>query len=116
MVPYWIFDRIQNSTARDLAETMLSISEKTYADPGQAMRAVHAKSHGLISATVEVLDNLPPELAQGISAKPQRYEAVIRLSTTPGDLLHGSVSAPRGMALNILGVEGARLPGSEESA
>lgn len=102
-------------TARDLAETMLSISEKTYADSGHAMRAVHAKSHGLIGATVEVLDNLPPELAQGIFAEPQRYEAVIRLSTTPGDLLHDSVSTPRGMALKILGVEGARLPGSEES-
>jgi hypothetical protein len=102
-------------TARDLAETMLSISEKTYADSGHAMRAVHVKSHGLLGATVEVLDNLPPELAQGIFAEPQRYEAVIRLSTTPGDLLHDTVSTPRGMALKILDVEGARLPGSEGS-
>lgn len=102
-------------TARDLAETMLSISEKTYADSGHAMRAVHAKSHGLLGATVEVLDNLPPELAQGIFAEPQHYDAVIRLSTTPGDLLHDSVSTPRGMALKILDVQGTRLPGSEGS-
>lgn len=102
-------------TARDFAETMLSISEKTYADSGHAMRAVHAKSHGLIAATVEVLDNLSAELAQGIFAEPHRYEAVIRLSTTPGDLLHDTVSTPRGMALKILDVEGARLPGSESS-
>lgn len=102
-------------TARDLAETMLSILEKTYADSGHAMRAVHAKSHGLLGATVEVLDNLPPELAQGIFAEPQHYDAVIRLSTTPGDLLHDSVSTPRGMALKILDVQGARLPGSEGS-
>lgn len=99
-------------TARDLAETMLSISEKTYADCGHAMRAVHAKSHGLIGATVEVLQNLPAELAQGVFATPQHYEAIIRLSTTPGDLLHDSVSTPRGMALKILDIEGARLPGS----
>lgn len=101
--------------ARDLAETMLSISEKTYADSGHAMRAVHAKSHAILGATVQVLDNLPPELAQGIFAEPQRYEAVIRLSTTPGDLLHDSISTPRGMALKILDVEGERLPGSEDS-
>jgi hypothetical protein len=102
-------------TARELAKTMLSVSEKTYADSGHAIRSVHAKSHGLLSATVEVLDGLPPELAQGIFAEPARYDAVIRLSTTPGDILHDSVSTPRGMALKILDVEGARLPGSEDS-
>lgn len=103
-------------TARDLAETMLSIAEKTYADSGHAIRCVHAKSHGLLTARVEVLPDLPPELAQGIFAEPQTYEAVIRLSTTPGDILHDSVSTPRGMALKVLDVEGARLPGSEGSA
>jgi hypothetical protein len=102
--------------ARDLAETMLSISHKTYADTGHAMRAVHAKSHGLLSAHVEVLPDLPDELAQGIFAQPGTFEAVARLSTTPGDLLHDSVSTPRGMALKILDVEGERLPGSEDSA
>ena len=102
-------------TARDLAETMLSISEKTYADSGHAIRAVHAKSHGLLEARLEVLDGLAPEYAQGLFAEPGTYEAVIRLSTTPGDLLHDSVSTPRGMALKILDVEGKRLPGSEDS-
>ncbi|WP_245582498.1 catalase family protein [Neorhizobium lilium] len=102
-------------TARDIAETMLSVSEKTYADSGHAIRSVHAKSHGLLEARIEVLANLPPYYAQGLFAKPDSYEAVIRLSTTPGDLLHDSVSTPRGMALKILDVEGERLPGSEQS-
>ncbi len=102
-------------TARDLAETMLSVSEKTYADSGHAIRSVHAKSHGLLEAKVEVLDGLPAPYAQGLFAKPATYEAVVRLSTTPGDLLHDSVSTPRGMALKILDVDGDRLPGSESS-
>ena len=102
-------------TSRKLAETMVSICEKTYEDSGHAIRSVHAKSHGLLAATFEVLDDLPPELAQGLFAKPGRYEAVIRLSTTPGDLLHDSVSTPRGMALKVLNVEGPRLPGSAQS-
>lgn len=102
-------------TARDLAETMLSIAEKTYADSGHATRCVHAKSHGLLAARLKVLPDLSPELAQGIFAKPQTYEAVVRLSTTPGDLLHDSVSTPRGMALKVLDVQGARLPGAEGS-
>ena len=103
-------------TARELAETMLSVSEKTYADSGHAIRSVHAKSHGLLEASVEVLGGLPAEYAQGLFAKPATYEAIIRLSTTPGDLLHDSVSTPRGIALKILDVEGDRLPGSENSA
>lgn len=102
-------------TARDLAETMLSIAQKTYADSGHAIRCVHAKSHGLLAARIQTLPDLPPELAQGIFAKPLTYEAVVRLSTTPGDLLHDSVSTPRGMALKVLDVQGARLPDSEES-
>ncbi|MDO1581540.1 catalase family protein [Rhizobium oryzicola] len=101
--------------AEALTETMLSIAYKTYADSAHAIRSVHAKSHGLLGATVEVLDNLPPQLAQGLFAEPATYDAVIRLSTTPGDILHDSVSAPRGMALKILDVEGERLPGSEHS-
>ncbi|MBU1312995.1 MAG: catalase family protein [Alphaproteobacteria bacterium] len=99
-------------TARKIAETMVSICEKTFEDSGHAIRAVHAKSHGLLAARFEVPDGLPPALAQGLFAKPGDYEAVIRLSTTPGDLLHDSVSTPRGMALKVLNVEGPRLPGS----
>lgn len=102
-------------TAREIAETMLSIAEKTYADSGHATRAVHAKSHGILEARLEVISGLPDELAQGIFARPETYEAVIRLSTTPGDLLHDSVSTPRGMALKVLNVEGDRLSGSEGS-
>jgi hypothetical protein len=37
----------------------------------------------------------------------------IRMSTTPGDVLDDRVSTPRGMALKVIGVPGARLPGSE---
>ncbi|WP_411035997.1 catalase family protein [Shinella sp. BYT-45] len=102
-------------TARDLAETVLSIAQKTYADSGHATRSVHAKSHGLLAARLEILLDLPRELAQGIFADPLGYEAVVRFSTTPGDLFHDSVSTPRGMAVKVLNVEGARLPGSEGS-
>jgi hypothetical protein len=102
-------------TARKLAEAMLSISQKTYDDSGHATRAVHAKSHGLIEARFEVVDGLPPQLAQGLFARSATYDAVARFSTTPGDFLHDSVSTPRGMALKVIGVEGDRLPGSEDS-
>ncbi|MBP2304779.1 catalase family protein [Azospirillum melinis] len=100
----------------DLAETMLSISAKTFEDSGHANRSVHAKSHGLLIGRLDVLDDLPAELAQGLFAKAESYPVILRLSTTPGDILPDSVSTPRGLAVKVLGVSGERLPGSEGEA
>ncbi|MHC2086713.1 catalase family protein [Methylobacterium sp. CM6244] len=103
-------------TSRALNETMRSISEKTLADGGHAIRSVHAKAHGALRAELEIAADLPPELAQGLFAKPGRYPVVMRFSTIPGDILDDSVSTPRGVAIKVLGVEGERLEGSEGDA
>ena len=100
-------------TQEGLTEAMLSIQRKTHADTGYAHRAVHAKAHGYVRAKFEVLPGLPPALAQGLFAQPGTYDAVLRFSTTPGDVLHDNVSAPRGAALKVLNVQGPRLSGSE---
>lgn len=97
----------------DLIATLLTISETTFAHSGHAIRSVHAKSHALIDAEVEVLAGLPRDFAQGLFANPGRYKAVMRFSTNPGDILDDAVSAPRGLALKVVGVAGDRLPGSE---
>jgi hypothetical protein len=94
-------------------ETMRSISEKTLADGGHAMRSVHAKSHGILQGEMEVASDLPAVLSQGLFAHPGRYPAVLRFSTTPGDILDDSVSTPRGLGVKIIGVQGERLKGSE---
>ncbi|MYZ43539.1 catalase family protein [Schauerella aestuarii] len=100
-------------TIQGLTEALRSISERVYEDSGHAVRSVHAKSHGLLSAVLDVPEGLPPHLAQGIFAKPGRYDVVMRFSTNPGDILDDSISTPRGLAVKIIGVEGERLPGSE---
>jgi hypothetical protein len=97
---------------RDLIDTMRSITETTSKDYGHAVRSVHAKAHGILSGELEIADNLPPELAQGLFAAPGRHRVLMRFSTNPGDILDDSVSAPRGLALKILDVEGERLPDS----
>ncbi|MBD8908933.1 catalase family protein [Methylorubrum zatmanii] len=93
--------------------TFAKIQNTTFEDYGRAVRGVHAKAHGLLVGRLEVLDDLPPTLAQGLFATPGSYEAVLRLSTNPGDILDDSVSTPRGLALKIIGVEGERLEGVE---
>ena len=99
-----------------LNESFQSILDTTSQDYGHAVRAVHAKAHGIARGTLTVAAGLPPELAQGLFAAPGQYEAIIRLSTNPGDILDDSIGLPRGLALKVIGVEGERLPGSEGDA
>jgi len=103
-------------TLADINAQMRKIQDKTYADGGKAIRSVHAKSHGLLVGELRILADLPPELAQGLFAQPGVLPLVMRLSTTPGDLLPDDVSTPRGMAIKVIGVRGARLAGSEGDA
>ena len=106
---YEVLEEEEAETGAELNETLDSISDTTFQDCKHATRSVHAKSHGLLIAEVQVLPNLPAVYAQGIFSNPKNYPAVIRLSTTPGDMLDDSVSTPRGFALKIIGVEGERV-------
>lgn len=114
------YDPSIETIAPDEAETIAGLNESfqeildtTSKDYGHAVRAVHAKAHGIARGTLTIAANLPPQLAQGIFATPGTHEAVIRISTNAGDILDDSVSLPRGLALKILDVDGDRLPGSE---
>jgi hypothetical protein len=98
-------------TFAELRDTLLDISKTTFRDEQEPLRAVHAKSHGIIRATLTIAAGLPPELAQGLFAKAATYDAVLRVSSAPGDLLPDSVSTHRGVGLKVLGVPGPRLPG-----
>lgn len=99
----------EQETRAQLLHTLHGISDTTYKDSGHATRSVHAKSHGLLRARLQVLDNLAPELAQGLFSAPADYDVVMRISTIPGDMLDDKVSVPRGMAIKVLGVPGAQL-------
>jgi hypothetical protein len=102
-------DPNEDETIRALIETLRGISETTFKDYGHAVRSVHAKAHGLLRGEMQVLESLPEALAQGAFAKVASYPVAMRFSTNPGDVLDDSVSAPRGLALKIVGVEGERL-------
>lgn len=99
-------------TTAELIETLLDISRKTYEDGGHGLRSVHAKSHALLRGQLVIPSDLPPHLAQGLFARPGQLDAVVRISTTPGDLLDDSVSTPRGLALKVIGVQGEQLSGN----
>jgi hypothetical protein len=77
-----------------------------------AVRPVHAKSHGLLKGEFKVDGNLPEPLRQGLFSRAGAYPAIVRFSTTPGDILADSISTPRGMAVKVVGVQGMEMLGS----
>ena len=100
-------------TIQALNATFDTILETTARDYGRAVRAVHAKAHGILRGTLRVQPGLPPELAQGLFARPGEHAVFMRLSTNAGDILPDAISLPRGLALKVLDVRGERLPGAE---
>lgn len=109
---YEVAEHAEHQVEASLVDALIRIANTVYKDSEHAQRAVHAKSHGLLRGTLDVLPDLPEVLAQGVFAQPGSYPLVMRLSTTPGDLLNDKVSTPRGMAIKLVGVPGDRLPGS----
>lgn len=106
----------QAASTGGLRATLLRILRTTLRHNGRPMRAVHAKSHGLLEAELHVDAGLPPELAQGLFAVPGSRPVVMRLSTIPAEILDDAISTPRGLAIKVIGVAGERLPGSEPDA
>jgi hypothetical protein len=106
-------EKDEAQTTAAMNETFHKIQKKVFDDTGHAYRGVHAKSHGILRGELHVAPNLPSVLAQGVFAQCRSYPVVLRLSTVPGDILDDAISTPRAIALKIIGVEGARLPSSE---
>jgi hypothetical protein len=100
-------------TIQGLNEQLRLVQEKTAKDYGTAVRGVHAKGHAIVNGKLEVLSGIAPALAQGLFSAPGSYDALLRFSTLPGDILDDSVSVPRGLAIKLFDVTGDRLPGSE---
>lgn len=100
-------------TDESLEQSFDHILTTTANDYGHAVRAVHAKAHGLFEGVFTVHENLPAELAQGLFAQGGTYPAALRISTNPGDVLDDNVVLPRGLALKVEGVAGEALPDAE---
>jgi len=92
-----------------IVESMLRVNRKVFDKHRHATRDAHAKCHGVLKGRLDVYDNLPEPLRQGVFATPASHPVVLRLSTAPGDLHSDRIPAPRGMALKLLDVPGPQL-------
>ncbi len=74
------------------------------------LRDAHAKAHGCVKAEVQVLEQLAPELRQGVFAEPGKtWQANIRLSNGNAYPQFDSIRDARGMAIKLLDVAGPQL-------
>jgi len=70
-----------------------------------AQRAIHAKSHGLLRGTLEVLDHGDVDLQYSIFRTPKTYEAIVRISNGDGPAGRDTDTiASIGFAIKVRGV------------
>lgn len=76
---------------------------------GIAQRAIHAKGHCCLHATLEVFDHGDPELRHGIFRAPATYDAIVRISNGDGPAGPDTAKiASIGFAIKVRGVEAAK--------
>ena len=80
-------DPDEAETFRKINDTMTQGMHNVRAKVGQSVRVSHAKAHGFLKGTLTVDADLPPELAQGLFARPAAYPVVARLAQD-GAALH----------------------------
>jgi hypothetical protein len=106
----------EQDTIEAIIAFMTNASERVAARTRHAIRASHAKSHGLLKGTLVVSAALPEPYRQGLFATARTYGVAIRLASEPGDLLSDAVSTHCGMAIKVFGAEGPKLPGHQGEA
>lgn len=95
--------------SRKIADHIEKGLKKRFA--GNTMRRdAHPKSHGCVKATFSVLPDLDAPLAQGVFKRGKSYDAWIRFSNGNEDPNRPDYKGDgRGMAIKLMGVEGATL-------
>jgi hypothetical protein len=112
----------EQSNIDEIANLTIKQLERRYSKHPPALRGVHAKDHGCVTAKFKVEEDLPAHLRVGVFASAGReYEALIRFSNAavseePDSKLEKGLAAhgSRGMAIKLLGVGGTPLPQAEE--
>jgi len=106
----------EDEQSRQTVESMARVNQLMFDKHRHAIRDAHAKSHGMLRGQLQIYDNLPEPLAQGLFKTPATYPVIIRLSTAPGALGPDGQPTFRGMALKVVGVPGTKFLPEEADA
>jgi hypothetical protein len=96
----------EDEIIRDYVRLFEAHFQRHYLSKGlRPRRAIHAKSHGYLSAVFEVIDHCQPDFRHSIFKEPATYKAVVRISN--GDGPPGPDTdriASVGFAIKVVGV------------
>jgi hypothetical protein len=95
-----------NEVSHKVIDYLRGILKKKYGNE-MPKRVFHTKTIGLVKATVQVADNLPPELRIGLFKEPKTYDAWIRFTNGSSGISPDKNSGIRGMAIKVLDVPGS---------
>jgi hypothetical protein len=95
-------------TTRAVVDSIERTNAASFAARQHAIRQQHAKGQGFLKGELTVYDDLPEHLRQGMFATARSYPIIVRLSTAFGDIRSDRIRVPRGMAIKVLGVDGAK--------
>jgi Animal haem peroxidase len=87
-----------------IIEKLHVANERVYRKYGHALRDAHAKSHAILRGDLQVYDDLPPELRQGLFARPVSYQVIARFSSTAGVIRSDQVRGVHGLGIKLLDV------------
>ena len=98
---------------QDTLQTAIRIVDQ-HRENTRYLRDAHAKAHGCVNAQVRVLDDLDPQLRQGVFSEPGKtWQAVMRLSNGNAYPQFDSIRDARGMAIKLQDVPGTQLLASQ---
>jgi hypothetical protein len=103
----------EEELAAEIEGLMRGKLEQDYAAP-ETRRDAHPRHLGLLAGTFTVAGDLPPELRVGLFAQPRTYEAWVRSSSASGKPQSDAVKDLRGLAIKLRGVDGEKIPESDE--
>ena len=113
-----VFDNVPDPEAepsqiQELADLIKKLLDMRYPTPDKILRGVHPKSHGCVSATFQINQDIDQDLRVGLFANPgKNYRALIRFSNASSRVAHDlkdGENGSRGMAIKVLDVEGRVL-------
>lgn len=105
----------ESAMTQDIIQTAIRIVDQ-HREGTRYLRDAHAKAHGCVMAEVQVPDNLPTPLRQGVFAEPGKvWQATMRLSNGNAYPQFDSLRDARGMAIKLLNVPGKQLLAERQS-
>jgi len=110
-------EKIDDDEERSLDEIidLMTDQMRGHFKPGAYERGGNTKTHGVVRATVTILEDIPEQCRRGVFAEPRSYDAYVRYSgpgpDVPADIEDvGFLS----MAVKLMGVPGEKLMDDEK--